>query len=489
MNAERLVLHSFLLILQVIFCTSKDSINTNQFVKDGEFLISKGNNFALGFFSPGKSSNRYLGIWYYKIPDQTVVWVANRNNPIIGSSGVLSFDKYGNLVLYSDSNQNVSVWSANVSGEEADTSVAQLLDSGNLILVQESGNIVWQSFHYPTHYALPGMKIGLDLRTGLDRFLTSWRSADDPGVGDYSFKVNPSGSPQFFLYKGEKRVSRTSPWPWRPLRNIYNAKFVNDQDEIGITSVIPDDDSIMGRLLVDHSGFVKSVKWDESDGQWKEVWRAPRSQCDSYGWCGAYSTCEPTDINKFECSCLPGYEPKNPSDWLLRNGSAGCVRKRLESSSVCMHGEGFVKVEIVFLPDTSAAVWVDMSTSQANCERECKRNCSCSAYASIDIPDKGRGCLTWYGELRDAVRFKMSDRYELYVRVDTIELAENARKSNDFLGKEISAILIPSVASALLVVSIRAYFWLKKRGNKGKTEQALLSRVDKVIRKKLKSEI
>jgi hypothetical protein len=189
-----------------------------------------------------------------------------------------------------------------------------------------------------------------------------------------------------------------------------------------MTTAIPAEDSVMVRLLVDHSGFVKAVKWHESDGQWKETWRAPRSKCDSYGWCGPYSTCEPTDAYKFECSCLPGFEPRNPSDWLLRNGSTGCVRKRLESSSVCRNGEGFLKVEIVFLPDTSAAVWVDMDMSHADCERECKRNCSCSAYASVDIPDKGTGCLTWYGELVDAVRYNMSDRYDLYVRVDALEL-------------------------------------------------------------------
>ncbi|KAJ6885684.1 hypothetical protein NC651_026355 [Populus alba x Populus x berolinensis] len=215
-----------------------------------------------------------------------------------------------------------------------------------------------------------------------------------------------------------------------------------------MTTAIPAyQDSATVRLLVDHSGFVKAVKWHESDGQWKETWRAPRSKCDSYGWCGPYSTCEPTDAYKFECSCLPGFEPRNPSDWLLRNGSTGCVRKRLESSSVCRNGEGFLNVEIVFLPDTSAAVWLDMDMSHADCERECKRNCSCSAYASVDIPDK---------------------RHWLFNMVWGVSgCTENARKSNEYLAKEIPAILIPTVSSALLVISIVAYFWRKRRGNKG----------------------
>uniref|UniRef100_A0A6N2KS39 non-specific serine/threonine protein kinase n=1 Tax=Salix viminalis TaxID=40686 RepID=A0A6N2KS39_SALVM len=230
--------------------------------------------------------------------------------------------------------------------------------------------------------------------------------------------------------------------PWRPQRRSYNTKFVNDQDEIGMTTAIPADDSVMTRLLVDYSGFVKAVKWHESDGQWRETWRAPRSKCDSYGWCGPYSTCEPTDVNKFECSCLPGFEPRNPSDWMLRNGSTGCVRKRLESSSVCRSGEGFLKVEIVFLPDTSAAVWLDMDMRHAEyCERECKRNCSCSAYARVDIPDKGTGCLTcdyifkigtW---VKNELQRSSSDQDLAFFKLSTISAATNNFSADNKLGQ------------------------------------------------------
>lgn len=36
-----------------------------------------------------------------------------------------------------------------------------LLDSGNLVYSDEEGNIIWQSFEFPTDTFLPGMKIGL----------------------------------------------------------------------------------------------------------------------------------------------------------------------------------------------------------------------------------------------------------------------------------------------------------------------------------------
>jgi len=162
-----------------------------------------------------------------------VVWVANRNDPIIGSSGFLFINQYGNLVLYGNDDQKLPVWSTNDSVEENDIFAAQLLDSGNLILVRKrSRNIVWQSFDYPTSTHLPGMKLGLDRKLGIDRFLTSWRSADDPGIGDFSLMINTNRSPQIFVYNGTKPISRSPPWPWRSQMGLYKSTFVNDPDDI-----------------------------------------------------------------------------------------------------------------------------------------------------------------------------------------------------------------------------------------------------------------
>ncbi|XP_052301291.1 G-type lectin S-receptor-like serine/threonine-protein kinase RKS1 isoform X22 [Populus trichocarpa] len=466
MEAEKLFLLFSLIMLQFLSCTSQESLKTNQTIKEGDLLISKGNIFALGFFSPGSSTNRYLGIWYHKIPEQTVVWVANRNDPIIGSSGFLFINQFGNLVLYRKDDQKLLVWSTNVSVEENDTCEAQLLDSGNLILVRKrSRKIVWQSFDYPTNIQLPGMKLGLDRKLGTDRFLTSWRSADDPGIGDFSIRINPNGSPQFFLYNGTKPITRAPPWPWRSQMGTFKSVFVNDPDEIYCQSTVPDGYYLV-RLIVDHSGLLKMLTWRESDGRWKEYWKSPQLQCDYYGYCGAYSTCELANYNAFGCACLPGFEPKNPMEWSLRDGSGGCVRKRLQTSSVCDHGEGFVKVENVVLPESSAAAWVDMSKSRAACEVECKRNCSCSAYAIIGIPGKNYGCLNWYKELVD-IRYDRSNSYDLYVRVDAYELADTKRKSNDSREKTMLAVLAPSIALLWFLIGLFAYLWLKKRAKKG----------------------
>ncbi|CAN0924208.1 G-type lectin S-receptor-like serine/threonine-protein kinase RKS1 [Linum grandiflorum] len=465
MDAPRLILLPLLLTLlfhDKASASSNDTIHANRSIKDGELIISKAGNFALGFFTPGNSTYRYLGIWYHNKPGQTVVWVANRDTPINGTSGILTNDGYGNLLIYSSiRNQELPVWSTNVSSTFPCS--AQLLDSGNLVLVQQGSTasnnaslLVWQSFDHPTDTFLPGMKIGMNLETGLNVFLTSWRSGDDPGTGDFSFKLNPKGSPQFFLYQGMNPQWRSLPWPWK-VDTLYNASFV--YNDVGMWySFAPKDASTVLMLLVHNSGTLMALIWDEAGGIWKEFYAISHQKCDIYGHCGAYGICDPTSYFLSECMCLPGYEPKSQSKVLFENG---CVRKRSESS-VCGKGEGFVRVRNVKIPDTSEAVWVDQGLNKVNCEEECRKNCSCSAYTTANIVGKGTGCLTWHGELMDTARYPTPDP-EIYVRVDALELAEYAVQSDEFDEFNFKlSVLVPSVSSVWIVCFLFAYTQFKR---------------------------
>ncbi|XP_015581758.3 G-type lectin S-receptor-like serine/threonine-protein kinase At1g11410 [Ricinus communis] len=459
-----------LILLQFTVCTSttsNDTITINQIFTDGDLLISKEKTFAFGFFNPGSSSYRYLGIWFYNIPGQTVVWVANRNNPINGSSGFLSINQQGNLVLYGEDSD--PVWSTNASVETTGN-LAQLLDSGNLVLVQRNKDksILWQSFDHPTDTLLPGMKIGVNRKTGQNWMLKSWRSENDPGIGNFFYRLNPNGSPQIFLYNDTTRYWRSNPWPWRINLEVYYCSFINNQDEICYNCSLRNT-SVISRQQLDHLGIMRWLVWQENDDQWKEFQSLPRDRCDDYGRCGGYGKCDSNTVTRYECACLPGYEPKSPRNWNLWDGRDGCVRKRKESSSVCGHGEGFIKVESVKLPDASAAVWVDMSTSHIDCEQQCKRNCACSAYSTIFIAGNGSGCLAWYGELIDTKTYPPDAGYDLYVRVDALELADSARRSSSSI--ETKRILIVSVASVWFIIILIIYCWLKKKKKKRKMKR------------------
>ncbi|KAK4254007.1 hypothetical protein QN277_009443 [Acacia crassicarpa] len=207
---------SILLFLHCSSCHSLTTISTKQPIKDGDVLLSTGEVFALGFFTPSNNSkNRYVGIWYHNIPKQTVVWVANKDNPLSDSSGVFSINSHGNLVLKHTKNQNLNtIWSSNVSASTRIDIFAELLDSGNLVLRDSGGRgkVLWQSFDYPGDTILPFAKLGLDRKSGLNRILTSWKSLDDPSFGSATIRIDPTGYPQFFIYKNGRPFWRVGSW-------------------------------------------------------------------------------------------------------------------------------------------------------------------------------------------------------------------------------------------------------------------------------------
>ncbi|KAF8396339.1 hypothetical protein HHK36_017955 [Tetracentron sinense] len=412
MNPENWTLNALLLFLLFPFCTSNDTITTTQPLTDAEILVSEGENFELGFFSPGSSRDRYVGIWYNKVSEQTVVWVANRENPIKDSSTLLMINAYGNLVIV-NKNQSNLLWSTNLTLSTND-SIAKLSNSGNLVLLEKNTKtVLWQSFDYPTHIYLPGMKLGVNRKTGQNWLLTSWKSANDPARGNYSCVLDPRGSPQFFLYRGSARYSRSGPWtghgwssiPAMILSYMFNYSFVNDQDGAYVTYSLFNG-SIFSKLVLDESGSVQRRTWVDGNRRWNLLWSAPADRCDDYALCGPYGYCS----GALECECLPGFEPKS-------DGSVGCVRKR---GSRCGKGEGFLKLVRMKLPDISMSR-VDESLSPQDCQKQCLTNCSCTAYTtSADIGGSSR-CVAWYGELMD-IRDSRDEEQYLYLRVDAIEL-------------------------------------------------------------------
>ncbi|CAI9279828.1 unnamed protein product [Lactuca saligna] len=426
MYQAKSILQSLLMILFFRLSISTDSITLTQPLKDGDVLVSNGERFALGFFSPRNSSNRYVGIWYNKVSEKTIVWVANRDHPITNTTGILSLDETGNLVLR-ESTQPSVFWSTNVSGVENNDVSAQLLDSGNLVLFQGQNRRVysWQSFDHPSNTILPGLKFGIDKKTGMNRMASSWKSNGNPGIGEYSFKIETIGSTQLLLYKGTTAVWRGGSWtghgwsgvPEMTQNYLFNVTYTDNNDEVALVYLIRNS-SIFSRLVLNESGKVERSTWHDADRRWIVFWSAPKDECDGYSHCGPFGLCDPYKSGTFECDCLPGYEPRSPQDWYLRDASGGCKRK--VGTEVCKEGEGFVELARVKVPDTSTAR-VNMSLGLEACKGLCLRNCTCMGYAVADISGGGRGCVTWYGEMIDTRTYSDGGQ-SFFIRVDAEEL-------------------------------------------------------------------
>ena len=128
-------------------CFALYNITSSQALSKRQTLISPGQIFELGFFSPNNSGDRqYVGIWFKGISPQTVVWVANRENPlrVTDSSTRLKVSRNGNLELVNGNHS--TVWSTDIN-VPPNNSVATLSDEGNFFLKDgKSGEILWQSF-------------------------------------------------------------------------------------------------------------------------------------------------------------------------------------------------------------------------------------------------------------------------------------------------------------------------------------------------------
>lgn len=408
---------SSLLFIPKIF-NAEDIITSTQSIKDGDTIVSSGGSFEMGFFRPGNSKNRYVGIWYNNISAKTVVWVANREAPITNASGRLMVVSPGILVLLNDT--NAIVWSSNTS-RTSQNPIAQLLDTGNLVVRDENDNnpenFLWQSFDYLTDTLLPGMKLGKDFVTGLERYLSSWKSDDDPAPGEYTYHCDPSGYPQNTLKKGTEVKYRTGPWNGvsfsgaKNLRQnpLYRFYLVFNEQEVYYGYEMHNH-SIVSRLTLNHSGVVQRWTWIDRTKGWGIYLTVPTDNCDTHSLCGAYGRCN-VDNNP-ECGCLDKFVPKYQNEWNMADWSNGCVRR----TPLDCKNDGFLNYSGVKLPDSQYS-WFDKTMNLEECEKVCLKNCSCVAYANLDISGAaGSGCLLWFSDLLDIRDFSGGGQ-EIYVRM------------------------------------------------------------------------
>eukprot|EP00261_Vitis_vinifera_P031318 XP_019072561.1 PREDICTED: G-type lectin S-receptor-like serine/threonine-protein kinase At4g27290 [Vitis vinifera] len=456
------VIFSYVLSLLRI-SVAVDTIIVNQNITDGETITSAGGSFELGFFSPGNSKNRYLGIWYKKASKKPVVWVANRESPITDSSGVLKVTQPGILVLVNGTNG--ILWNSTSSRSAQDLN-AQLLESGNLVMRngndRDPENFLWQSFDYPCDTLLPGMKLGRNRVAGLDRYLSSWKSADDPSKGNFTYWIDPSGFPQLLLRNGLAVAFRPGPWngirfsgvPQLTINPVYSYEYISNEKEIYFIYYLVNSSVIM-RLVLTPDGKAQRSTWTDQKNEWTLYSTAQRDQCDNYAICGVNGICKIDQSPN--CECMKGFRPKFQSNWDMAYWSDGCVRS---TPLDCQKGDGFVKYSGVKLPDTRSS-WFNESMNLKECASLCLSNCSCTAYANSDIRGGGSGCLLWFGDLIDIRDFTQNGQ-EFYVRMAAADLRFESVVHLAYV-PQVIIISISIAGIVLLSLVLTLYVLLKKR--------------------------
>ncbi|KAG6505802.1 hypothetical protein ZIOFF_038167 [Zingiber officinale] len=450
------ILLLFLLLLVLVHGQSGDRMAPSSSIVYGESLSSAGGIFELGFFSPGDGGKHYLAIWFKSISVMTAVWVANRDSPLQSARGSLNLTADGNLVLFNST--GFVVWSAGTSG--AVNASLQLLDTGNLVLTGGAGDgaaVVWQSFDHPTDTFLAGMRIGLDRRRNVDRYLTSWKTASDPSTGEFSYVMESEGVPQLFLRRGAGDVVyRSGPWTGRGFTGrpkmgtepLFQFAYADDRDGLYYTFHVSDPE-ILTRAYLDEAGVFRRVTWTKGSDRWNLFWDVPEDQCDLYGTCGRNGVC--TTAYSPRCQCLQGFVPASHESWSLRNNTDGCARRTGLNCST----DGFLPVQNVKLPDAVNATAANKTADE--CMSWCQSNCSCTAYALI----RGTECIAWSGDLLD-VRSFSDGGDEVYIRLAASELG-SLRGGGAGKRKATKAVFISVASIALASACFLLALWLRCR--------------------------
>ncbi|KAI9198970.1 hypothetical protein LWI28_025278 [Acer negundo] len=450
MDNIRVFLSSFFFLLCSLsqFCHSIDTLTKGQSIRDDVAtgnLISTGERFELGFFSPVNSSLRYVGVWYHKIEEQTVVWVANRNKPISDKNGSFSIGSDGNLVVL-DGNSN-EVWSSNASTVESNTPAAKLSDDGNFVLTSsENIGVVdkayWQSFEHPTDTYLPGMRVRVNPNTGDNHAFTSWKSASDPSPGNYTLGVDPRGAPQIIIWEHRKRRWRSGQW--------NSVIFTGVPETAGLASFL--------------YGFRLSPR--ESDGSMYFTYtRRTRLIYLGFGLAGMVLKSSRDGLRVTRAGVLCNDNLKMIASFTTIAGISGSVINwNLPNADVWMDlfrstwSNGIEEIgqmdvlgglncsvrEIVALQGKMVAAKVDLNGLS---------NCSCTAYAEIT----GIGCMIWSGNLVDVQEFnKDPSTLMLHIRLADSELGGKRAISY--------AVIIVVVVVGSFVLAISAWLFWRFKG-------------------------
>ncbi|XP_066347958.1 putative inactive G-type lectin S-receptor-like serine/threonine-protein kinase SRK [Miscanthus floridulus] len=473
---------------------------------DGDSLVSAGGSFTLGFFSPGVPSKRYLGIWF-SVSEDAVCWVANRDRPLADTSGALVITDAGSLLLLDGSDQ--VVWSSNTTSAAAGPASAQLLESGNLVVLSDpssSAVVLWQSFDHPSNTLLPGMNIGKNLWTGAEWRLTSWRSASDPSSGRYWYTTDTRGVPENVLRDGDVERYRTGPWNGLWFSGIPEMATYSDMFAYELT-VSPGEVTYgyvaragapLSRLLLTDDGVVQRLVWDAATRAWKNFYQGPRDVCDAFGRCGAFGVCDAAAASTSFCGCARGFSPASPAGWRMRDCSGGCRRNAVLDCAAAGNGttaaataDGFLRVRGVKLPDAhNVSVDVNVSTLE-ECGARCMANCSCVAYAPMDIRGggaAGSGCIMWTDGLVD---LRLVDGgQDLYLRSARSELGEvkpphRSSPTARVVGASVSSFVMVLLIIFVVLLMIRRHLTSRISGHARRWNEGCRKEVNVIVHSSL----
>ncbi|KAK2386673.1 putative receptor protein kinase ZmPK1 [Trifolium repens] len=377
------------LILLFHFQHSSSSFSLSVEKAEQEIIVSPKGTFTAGFYPIGENAYSFA-IWFTQnqknLANATIVWMANRDQPVNGKCSTLSLLKTGNLVLTDARRYNV--WSTNTNSSKPLELI--LYETGNLVLREHTKNgfILWQSFDFPTNTLLPGQ-----IFKGYMKLVSS---KSDTNFSSGMYKLFFDNDNLLRLLYEDPQVSSVY-WPdplhlnWQDSRSTYNSSRVATLDRLGDFSSSDDftlktsDYGIVlqRRLTIDFDGNIRVYSREHGHEKWSVSGQFHQQSFKIHMICGPNSICINNPRSGRKCLCLPGYKRVDNQDW-----SRGCK----PTFHLSCNNKTNLEIRFQRLPYVQFYGYEFGSHKNytfKQCKHACLRLCECIAFQYRLVKDQG----------------------------------------------------------------------------------------------------
>ncbi|XP_075514697.1 G-type lectin S-receptor-like serine/threonine-protein kinase At5g35370 [Primulina tabacum] len=427
----------------------------------GAFLGSRDGSFQARIINL-KPENRSFYLLVVHVSSGAVIWSANRNTPISESSE-FQFSSDG-MTVFND--QKKPIWST--PRNLTPVSSLQLLESGNLVMLDAANNTVWGSFDFPADVIVAGqqLKVGKSL-------VASYQNGD-LAEGSYSFVVGKTDAMlqwngmNYWELSMTTNVVRNTNWDVEYMVMNYTGVYLMGKNgaQVVFRIALHGSDDVVDnpaafRIMKLDSRGVFSVSKFSTGGSNKQEFKVPDDSCRIPFTCGKLGYC----TNGGTCQCAPGFHG-DP-----RTGNGICVPTdgSLALPGPC-HGSQPNITNIKYSP---LGVDVDYFSNDFSnpvlhyvnltaCMNLCSGNCSCLGF----FYSQGSGSCYVIENQIGSMTTKLSsptnkDRLG-YIKTIVVGTQIGVKESEKSDFPILAAILLPS--SGVMVIAMVAFLiWLRRR--------------------------
>lgn len=340
----------------------------------GICLYSANKTFSLVFSNPASDVAFFLSI---KHTNSTMtVWTANRNTPI-ANTDMFEFSEDGDASLTLGGKV---IWSTQTRGKNVET--MELQESGNLVFLNKNGQVLWQSFDYPTDTLLSSqsLKVGMKLISNSgDRNLS---------YGSYTLEMQAGNlvlyadyNPPQLYWAMQEDVRRTISTEGNPVTAILSDGYLGmyDRNRTLLTQFIFQNFPKIPGICIAVLGTKGRITFHFLAGGAiadDVEMSIPANFCQLPNFCGSYVTCSGSQ----QCQC---------SQVLSSMYGSECSPPPLPPCSSSNHSAKLFKIGDGFNYFANQFVKPLKTSGLVDCQQACAKNCSCSA---LFFDNKTGGC-------------------------------------------------------------------------------------------------